>query len=269
MKKKNEDGHLETKVCKLSISDIIQCIIALFTLISVIAVFISLHEAKVARNATYKPYIVMNPIDISIKWNTEGYQSWLTEQWSNVGKDPTIEENEDGGKLTIPMTFIMKDAVSEYTVVNIGVGTAKNITFSWDEGNLSRLKNALIGIDDKYIDFFEEQDFQDCFQFEYSLLFTNKIQNSSLMYMLPEATEPWTLFFPTQYRIMIEELIKQPTFDQESFPLLIMKITYDDIQGKSYEQHVLVRVFRTFYSNKEDGSGEATYQLTPIYSVNE
>ena len=89
-----------------------------------------------------------------------------------------------------------------------------------------------------------------------------------MMYMLSQADEPWTLYFPVQYRILIEELIKQDTFEAKDFPLVILQIDYLDIQEEKYTQFIAVRVNRMKFVENEDGSGEAMYQLTPVNSRN-
>ena len=249
----------------LQISDIIQIVIALLTLFSVIIVLLTLFENQKARNMAYKPFIVMNPINISIKWDSNGFSTWLTEN-SKLGTPITVEQDENTVHMQMHMSILEEDTVTGYTVVNIGVGTAKDISFKWDTNNLSRLNEYLVSIDDKYSDFFQEGEEQDSFQIGESLFFTNKIQESSIMYMLSQASEPWTLYFPIQYRILIEELIKQNNFNPRNFPLVILQVNYSDIQGKNYPQFIAVRVNRSKYLENKDGSGEATYQLTPINS---
>ena len=158
---------------KIQLADIIQIIIAALTFISVLAVFLTLHENKIARNMTYKPFIVMNPINITVQWNTNGFSSWLTEN-SNVGAPSTVDIDDSKINMTIPMSFLEEDTLTKYTVENIGVGTARDITFSWDNNNLSRLNKYLISVDKKYESFFKEGEKQDSFQFGDSLLFTIK-----------------------------------------------------------------------------------------------
>lgn len=249
----------------LQISDIIQIVIALLTLFSVIIVLLTLFENQKARNMAYKPFIVMNPINISIKWDSNGFSTWLTEN-SKLGTPSTVEQDENTVHMQMHMSILEEDTVTGYTVVNIGVGTAKDISFKWDTNNLSRLNEYLVSIDDKYSDFFQEGEGHDSFKIGESLFFTNKIQESSIMYMLSQASEPWTLYFPIQYRILIEELIKQNNFNPRNFPLVILQVNYSDIQGKNYPQFIAVRVNRSKYLENKDGSGEATYQLTPINS---
>ena len=262
-----DDRNKKHKEGGLSLSDRIQLAIAIGTLFSVIAVFVTLFFSQKATNMAYKPYIVMNPVNITFDWNSGGYQTWLMEI-SNVNKKSTIEQEEQNGeitgKITIPLTFLTEDNISKYSVVNIGVGTARDIVFSWDTNNLTRINDHLIEIDDKFIGFFEEGEKQDCFQIGDALLFTNKIQDSAMMYMLPEAAESWDLYFPVQYRILIEELIKHMSLKPAEFPLVILSIDCKDIQGKDYQQLIAVRVKLISYFENEDGSGGATYQLSPV-----
>ncbi len=250
---------------KMQLADKIQIIIAALTFVSVILVFLTLQENRITRNMTYKPFIVMNPINISVKWDSNGFSTWLTEN-SNVGTPGSVDADDSEINMKIPMSFLEEDTVTKYTVENIGVGTARDITFSWDNNNLSRLNNYLISVNKKYENFFKEGEKQDSFQIGDSLLFTNKIHDSAMMYMLSQADEPWTLYFPVQYRILIEELIKQDTFEAKDFPLVILKIDYMDIQEKKHTQFIAVRVNRMKFVENEDGSGEAMYQLTPVNS---
>ena len=190
-----------------------------------------------------------------------GNPSWLDD---GQGVESTIEENEDGsisGSLQVPIIGIT-ESFMEYSVVNIGVGTAKNIVFKWDEDYTQNLCDYLISCDARKEDFCVIGEESDVFSINEHLVMTNKENMMELMYMLPEATESYSLYFPVQYTILIEEMIKNGYND---CPPLILYITYYDLQGDLKNDVLVIRIKRTFFYESEDGSGKALYQLVPAF----
>lgn len=139
---------------RISRADIISIITAALALISIFISGWTVREMIKDRNAAYSPDILMNPIEISFSWDQDGNETWLSAPDNSV--DPTIIDNGDGTytvKDQITLQAMVSGYINKYSVVNIGVGSAKNITFSWDSGNIQRLLDCLIVCDPSKTDF--------------------------------------------------------------------------------------------------------------------
>ena len=86
-------------------------------------------------------------------------------------------------------------------------------------------------------------------------------RNPRLMYMLPDATETYTLPLPMAYSILIHEIMKCASLPKNLY--IVLHIEYSDIQGKRSRDTIYISIGRTYFENDVDGSGTATYQLVP------
>lgn len=217
---------------------------------------------------------MINPIQLSFSWDQNGNESWLDlDEDSSAEK---ISENE-----TIRQVFNtkirlqpIKDAFSmSMPISNIGVGPAKNVVFTWDSENTSRLADWLIKCDASKEGFCTIGHGSIVFGYgEDHLVQVDLEKELNLMYMLPadETEESYSIPLPDQYIILLNEIIKTGQFqnDQDdSYPFIFLRIICDDIRDKSVnDKYILLKVKKVRYIKKEDGSGEAVYQLIPAYA---
>lgn len=91
-KEKNHGRWKKTldKIRGIPLSDKIDIIMALLTLISVVLVGKTLTEMQIARDAAYHPCIVMNPIKEKAEWDKEGDLLWLKDKTRSI--ESTYEE---------------------------------------------------------------------------------------------------------------------------------------------------------------------------------
>lgn len=267
----NIDGHdyflknikvIMWKKKGISLADKINIVMACLTFLSVIGVFVTLNEMKVQRNMSYSPSIVMNPVEVSFEWDEYGNESWLTTENQKI--ESSTEINEDGsitGTIKVPIIGLT-EAFTKSTVINIGVGTAKNIVFKWDEENTKKLYDYLVSCNSEKEDFCVIGEESDVFTINEQLIMVDKENMIELMYMLPEAQEKYSFYFPAQYTILINEMIKS---GYNECPPLFLHITYYDIQGKLKNDWLIIQIQRTFYYENSDASGKASYQLVPAF----
>lgn len=250
------------KASCLSIADKINIVMAILTLLSVVGVFFTIHEMRKDRDAAYKPAILMNPIEFEISWNEDGEEEWFTslpgEGESSVDVD---EHGEMIGTIKIPMTIFRENGLETFSVVNIGVGAARDIVFEWDENNVQNLKEYLIERDSSKADFCLEGQ-SVVFSIGDRIVMTDKPQGNRLMYMLPNAEETYILALPTAYSVLVHEIVKNADLG-ENLPHLVLYVDYTDVQGKNMQDAFCIWIQRTFYEVNPDGSGFATYQLVP------
>ena len=79
---------------EVGIGDIIDSIMAFFTLISLLLLWYSIVEMKRDRDAAYRPSLLMNPIEYTITWNDKGEEEWLSS--SKPQKEGSVNILEDG-----------------------------------------------------------------------------------------------------------------------------------------------------------------------------
>ena len=257
---KKEFRSAITKREEFSLSDKINACIAFLTFLSVLGVVVTIHEMQQDRKATYKPTVLINPIEHEISWNADGEEEWFTNMNLVSQVDTSVDET---GKallhLSLPMAIFPEGKLEVFSAVNIGVGTAENIQFKWAPNNLNVLNDCLITCDPSKAEFLTA--IESCiFDFDGRFVVTNPPQNIALMYMLPNATEKYAVELPMAYSILIREIVKSSFFSSVS-PLFFLTIDYQDVQGNQYSDIFGIIVHRTYYNGNEDGSGSAKYQL--------
>lgn len=251
----------ECEKTPLSSSDKIQIIMAILTFLSLIGVVLTLREMQADRNAAYKPAILMNASDFSISWDSNGEEGWLASLPDKSNSSHKV--NDDGsvtGTISLPINMFPNNGLENFTVVNLGVGAAKDIYFEWDQNNLSRLSNYLTECNSSKSDFctFGESA---VFSFDKGLVVTDIDSSVRLMYMLPNAAETYTLPLPTAYSILIHEIMKYSTLPKHMY--IVLYAEYTDVQNNSIKDAFYITFSRTCFENAEDNSGSAIYQLVP------
>lgn len=249
----------------IQISDYINITIAFLTFLSVVGVFLTLVEMRKDRDAAYKPSILMNPKNFEITWNSNGEEPWAEEFSSANSPEHSYTTQLDGtvnGTIKLPITLFTRGELESFAVVNIGVGSAKQLTFSWDETNIESLTEYLVEYNPNKKNFCSLGKSFSC-SINHCIYITDLPEDSALMYMLPESSQTYTLPLPVSYSILIHEIIKSNMGSVS--PRIVLKVTYSDIQDKQSEDFFLISIVRTSYTSNKDGSGSATYQLVPTY----
>lgn len=217
------------------------------------------------RNAAYKPTILMNASDFNISWDSNGEEDWLVSLPDKSNSSYKI--NADGsitGTVDIPVNIFPNNGLESFTVVNLGVGAAKDIYFEWDQTNLSRLSNYLAECNPSKKNFctFGESA---VFSFDKGLVVTDIDSGFRLMYMLPNAVETYTLPLPTAYSVLIHEIMKCKSLPEHMY--IVLYAEYSDVQNNSIKDAFYITINRTGFKSAEDNSGSAIYQLTPTLLV--
>lgn len=248
-----------------SVSDKIQVITAIFTFLSLLGVIFTLSEMRKDRDAAYKPSVLMNAADFQVSWNSKGEEEWLLSLPNE--SNSSYEVSEDGsitGTYSLPVNIFPDNELENFTVVNVGVGTARDVYFEWDQNNLSRLSAYLAECNPSKSNFgtFGKSA---AFSFDERLVVTDLDRSVRLMYMLPGAQETYTLSLPMAYSILIHEIMKCGSFPRDAY--IILYAHYSDIQGKNIDDIFYITLNRKYYSCAIDSSGTAAYQLAPALHV--
>jgi len=255
----------EQKEFPFPLSDIIQMVMAFMAFLSFIGVLLTLNEMRKDRDAAYKPSVLMNAADFQITWNTSGEENWVSSLPNE--SDSSYEISEDGsitGTYSLPVNIFPNGKLESLTAVNIGVGTARDVCFEWDGNNLLLLSDYLTECNPSKSGFcaFGKSV---AFSFDERLIVTDLAHSTRLMYMLPDATETYTLSLPMAYSILIHEIMKCPALPENLH--IILYAEYFDIQGKHSMDTIDIAINRIYYESKLDGSGTASYQLTPTLLI--
>lgn len=243
------------------LSDIIQIFMAVMSCLSFIGVLLTLNEMRKDRDAAYKPAVLMNAADFQISWDANGEENWLSSLPNKL--DGSYKISEDGsitGTFSLPVNMFPNGELESFTSVNIGIGTARDIRFEWDQNNLRLLIDYLAVCNPSKSNFCTF-DKSVTFSFDGRLIVTNIEHSPHLMYMLPNASETYTLPLPMAYSILIHEIMKCTSLPENIH--IILYIEYSDIQGKRSKDAIYIAVNRMYFENDVDGSGSAAYQLAP------
>ena len=171
--------------------------------------------------------------------------------------------NDDGritGTISLPVNVFPNNGLENFTVVNLGVGAAKDIYFEWDQDNLSRLCNYLTECNPSKADFCTVGE-SAVFSFDKGLVVTDIDNGVRLMYMLPNATETYTLPLPTAYSVLIHEIMKCTSLPEHMY--IVLYAEYSDVQNNTAKDAFYITIKRTGFEGAGDNSGSAKYQLVP------
>ena len=250
---------------KLSPGDWISLVMAVLTFISVIFIKLTLNEMQDARDAAYRPYIVMNAMNETAEWDSDGDLVWLKNYSRPI--ESTQEVDDDGtihGTVTVPVITFKPSSFFDYSVINIGEGVATETFFEWHNTNSNNLFKYLCSLDSKYEEFYSGSEYRDIFECSDTLYVLDKEDVSRLMYLEPEAQKTYNLDFPAQYSFLTGMIMKdyeQGSSDQ--LPFLYLYIDFNDIQNKPIREIIMISINLIEKKENPDGSGSVTYQYSP------
>lgn len=232
--------------------NLINLIVVVLTFISVILVWVTLLEMKQQRESAYKPVIAIgNENRFVIK------RDGLKSDFYLLGIDFNAVEGS-GYKsygFTIPYLY--------FTVENIGLGAATNLKFEWSQDICS-----------KFIDYIESMRFyKDLKVIEDGDLKIISSQNEIIF------ETNWPTYFEITYINSSEKeelkeidagilgyLIGLSMLNSEKMPNLQLKISYEDIYGKSYTAVAEINVHSSYLRKDNGAESYATFDIVMEYS---
>ena len=238
-KKKNYE--LKNTVIQIAIS-----------IVSTFLVLLTLFEMQAERNASYLPDISLNNTEVAIAWNENGLPYISNEAktiFSKMIKDNNTQVN----------------ALPQIKVYNIGVGTAKDITFIWDtQKNMNQFMDILKFYDDINISFEGNTVNIKTPSIDQT---TWEPDSHQIDFMLNSAQEYDTLMFPLSYYQLIKEIYIRT--DPQNIPTLYLSVSFSDVQGRVYNKALQLTPRISLLTQNPDGSGFCIFNLTtekePVY----
>lgn len=216
------------------------------SIISTVLVLLTLFEMQAERNATYLPDISLSNTKVAISWDKNGLPFISQEAKNTVPK--LVDEN----------TII--NGLPQIKVYNIGVGTAKNVSFCWNtKQNLNTFIDILNSCDDINISYDKNVINIKTPTTEQSIYESDKTQFDFLL----NSTQTFeTLTFPFSYYTLIKEFYIRT--ENTDFPPLYLTASYSDVQGKTYSKTIQINADISFLTKNPDGSGFCIFTLTSI-----
>lgn len=216
------------------------------SIISTFLVLLTLFEMQAERNATYLPDISLSNTKVAISWDKNGLPNITQEVKDIVSK--MAEED----------TIINK--LPQIKIYNIGVGTAKNISFSWNtQRNIKAFMDILNPCDDINVSF-------DGNMLQIKTPTTEQgigeADNIQFDFLLNSTKEFETLAFPYSYYTLIKESYIRT--NNKKIPPLYLSVSYLDVQGEAYNKTIQINADIFFLEENSDGSGFCIYTLTSI-----
>lgn len=216
------------------------------SIISTILVLLTLFEMQAARNATYLPDIFLSNTKVAISWDKNGLPCITQEAKDTIST--TADKN----------TIINK--LPQIKIYNIGVGTAKNISFNWDtQKNMNAFMDVLNPCDDIDISFDGNMLHLKTPTIEQGI---GEADKSQFDFLLNSTQEFETLTFPFSYYTLIKESYIRT--DNKKIPTLYLSVSYSDVQGKSYNRTIQINADISFLTKNSDGSGFCIFTLNSI-----
>lgn len=216
------------------------------SIISTVLVLLTLFEMQAERNAAYLPDIFLSNTKVAISWDKNGLPFTSQEAKNIVSK--LADEN------------IIINELPQIKVYNIGVGTAKNISFRWNtKQNLNTFINILNSCDDINISYDKNMIYIKTPNTQQNIYESEKKQFDFLL----NSTQTFeTIAFPFSYYTLIKEFYIRT--ENTVLPPLYLTASYTDIQGKVYNQSIQINADISFLTKNPDGSGFCIFNLTSI-----
>ena len=222
---------------------IIQIIISV---VSTLLVLFTLFEMKVDRNAAYRPSLSISNTETAIAWNQDG----------------KIIEDEDNKK---NFANLLKDSTiinitPQMLVYNIGVGTAKNVTFEWNhEKNINQFVEKFNQYNGVKILSVEENGV--IIESDSSVIKVGYQTKVEFEFLPNTSPTEYSIIFPRLYYDFITQLCSYAPLTEHDL-CFELTVSYCDIQGKEYFETLYITPEPYFFIHNEDGSGYGVYTLT-------
>lgn len=214
------------------------------SIISTFLVLLTLFEMQAERNATYLPDISLNNTEVAIAWDENGLP-YITDE-ADVAFSKMINDNNT-----------QVNVLPQIEVYNIGVGTAKDITFIWNtQKNIKQFMDILNSYEDINISF----------EGNMTNIKTPSIDQGiegpdsrKIDFMLNSTQEYDTLTLPLLYYQLIKEIYMRT--DIKNMPTLYLAVSFSDVQGKVYNEVLQIIPRISFLTRNSDGSGFCIFSL--------
>ena len=202
--------------------------------------------------------------DISLN-NTE-----VAIAWDENGLPYISDEAEAAFSKMINDNNTQVNTLPQIEVYNIGVGTAKDITFIWNtQKNMKQFMDILNSYEDINISFEGNMINIKTPSIDQGI---GEPVSRQIDFMLNSTQEYDTLTLPLSYYQLIKEIYIRT--DVQNMPTLYLSVSFSDVQGKVYNKALQITPRISLLTQNPDGSGFCIFNLTsekenkPMSSLN-
>lgn len=235
---------IKTKSKLVSAKDLIKTSIEIITniatIISVIMVLFTLLEMQVQRNNAYRPYIVFESVQVDVAWgDTENIENAFAES----------DDSFNPGIITIPTR-------------NIGVGVAKQITYSIDKSNFIAWLDLLNELDTENEYSYSQNGNQLIVKTNSSEIAFSGNYEMTKVFLLPNAEEIFDFVIPIHYTRLLQGIYSVRGAERVDIPDIEVFISFSDVQGVKYTRQIFLSINDIYIFEDSDGNGLASYKIT-------
>lgn len=222
----------------------------IISIISSILVLLTLFEMKVDRNAAYRPSLSISNAETAIAWNEHG----------------EIIENDKKDFENLLKENTILNVSPQLLIYNIGVGTAKNVTFEWNhQENIKQFVEKFNQYDGIKILSIEEKGV--IIESDSSVIKVGYRSEVEFEFIPNTPTTECSIVFPRLYYDLITQLCRYEPLAEHHL-CFQLTVRYYDIQGKEYFETLYITPEPYFFAYNEDGSGQGVYTLRVEKEIN-
>jgi len=144
-------------------------------------------------------------------------------------------------------------------VKNIGVGTAKMISMKIDSQNIYDLIEVINEVDPTNTINCDTKGKNLELTIDNTTFGLSKSLIIEKAYLSPNSDENYEIFIPDPYALLLHKIFELGSEGIKKIPEIKITLSYEDIQGKKYEQNITLEIDPPFYYIDEDGNGKASY----------
>ncbi len=218
---------------------VVNFLVSISSIISVILVFITLKEMQIQRDNTYLPNIIFETKQVDLVWGNQEY----------IHENPFIISTENVNPTSI-----------EIGSLNIGVGVAQNICFSFSESSFTDLLELLIALDteNKY-SYKTSKNSMEIKVNDKTTIYSSS--ETKKPFLLPNAEEKFSIYIPFHYTKLINRIYEIGNGELIDMPDIQLNIIFNDIQGKQYNELVFLAIKPLYLVSDMNGNGSLSYQI--------
>ncbi len=228
---------VQAKEQKFHLKTLIDYFVAFSTIISMLLVLFTLNEMRTQRDNTYMPDVVVETKQMFVYWGVKS---------PYIVDDPSLPI-EDNTKIThIKMELL-----------NIGVGTAKEIKFTLNNEGIEKWITLLKEKNPKKEYSYNDEEGIINLNIDGRKIGFGKDYKFEKLFLLPNANESFSFYLPLIYPILIQKLYESYV----TIPEIPITIEYSDVQGKQYKKNASLLIESLLLSADSEGNGFAQYNI--------
>ena len=214
---------------------------AIVSVISVIMVFLTLHEMQVQRNNAYKPDIIFETSSVAF----------------SLGDPEKIDSYDN----IINSDTSLNPASINIPIRNIGAGIAKNLSLTITSDSYSSWLSLLDELNSEKNYSFTKEGNRMIVSDGSKVVSLAANYTVKKTFLLANAEEKYEFILPEHYTALLREMVQTKKQAMADIPNLEILISFEDVQGISYNKKVSLAIKEDFSVLDSENNGLATYKI--------